>query len=256
MPYDKSNKQIQDSAFKMKAYKTGPMQKNFGKNLAINKKLDKDSMSGGLTGQPGEKLNGPLQKKKGGFKPSNIGAKLKAKYKGTKQTTNRAGKKIGGTGTQAERSARVNAPKKRKSNVPNPTPGSELTLKTKNNLTLGGGSTPKMGNAGDVNRKGTGKYKDNTYTRSGKTGSTSVVTKGGKRIKTTGDIKDYTKKGGNTKIKVKAKNKSGSYSSAKSVNALVKQRDKFNTNPKNKGKKYPGQAEINKRLKKNPKKFD
>ena len=135
MPYDKSNKQIQDSAFKMKAYKTGPMQKNFGKDLAINKKLDKDSMSGGLTGQPGEKLNGPLQKKKGGFKPSNIGAKLKAKYKGTKQTTNRAGKKIGGTGTQAERSARVNAPKKRKSNVPNPTPGSELNLKAKNNLT-------------------------------------------------------------------------------------------------------------------------
>jgi hypothetical protein len=80
-----------------------------------------------------------------------------------------------------------------------------VEVKTKNNLTLGGGSTPKMGNAGDVNRKGTGKYKDNTYTRSGKTGSTSVVTKGGKRIKVTGDIKDYTKKGGNTKIKVKAK---------------------------------------------------
>ena len=82
-----------------------------------------------------------------------------------------------------------------------------IKVNTKNNLTLGGGSTPKMGNAGDVNRKGTGKYKDNTYTRSGKTGSTSVVTKGGKRIKVTGDIKDYTKKGGNTKIKVKAKEK-------------------------------------------------
>ena len=131
-----------------------------------------------------------------------------------------------------------------------------IKVNTKNNLTLGGGSTPKMGNAGDVNRKGTGKYKDNTYTRSGKTGSTSVVTKGGKRTKVTGDIKDYTKKGGNTKIKVKAKNKGGGYSNATSVNAMVVQRDKFRADPKNKGKKYPGQAEINKRLKKDPKKFD
>lgn len=64
MPYEKSNKQIQDSAFKMKASKYGgPMQKNFGKHLAINKKLDKDSMSGGLTGQPGKELDGPMAKK-------------------------------------------------------------------------------------------------------------------------------------------------------------------------------------------------
>jgi len=46
------------------------------------------------------------------------------------------------------------------------------------------------------------------------------------------------------------------YENATSVNAMVVQRTKFNANPKNKGKKYPGQAEINKRLKKNPKKFD
>ncbi len=64
MPYEKSNKQIQDSAFKLKASKYGgPMQKNFGKHLAINKKLDKDSMSGGLTGQPGKELDGPMAKK-------------------------------------------------------------------------------------------------------------------------------------------------------------------------------------------------
>ena len=50
--------------------------------------------------------------------------------------------------------------------------------------------------------------------------------------------------------------KSAGYSNATSVNALVKQRDKFRADPKNKGKKYPGQAEINKRLKKNPGKFD
>jgi len=146
MPYDKSNKQIQDSAFKMKAsgHKNSPMQKNFGKDLAINKKLDKDNMAGGLTGKPSTgELNGPLQKKKGGSKPSNIGAKMKAKYKGTKQTTDRAGKKIGGTGTQAERSARVNAPKK-KSTYKAPKAENEIKVKTKNNLTLGKSSNSKI----------------------------------------------------------------------------------------------------------------
>jgi len=56
--------------------------------------------------------------------------------------------------------------------------------------------------------------------------------------------------------KINAKNKGGGYSNATSVNALVVQRDRFRADPKNKGKKYPGQAEINKRLKKDPKKFD
>jgi len=170
MPYDKSNKQIQDSAFKMKAYKTGPMQKNFGKDLAINKSIDKDSgtgktgqpsplakklkvtsklgkasMEGGLTGKPSAKAGklGPMQKKKGGTKPSSIGAKMKAKYKGTKQTTDRFGKKIGGKGTQAERSARVNAPKK-KSTYKAPKAENEIKVKTKNNLTLGKSSNSKI----------------------------------------------------------------------------------------------------------------
>jgi len=84
----------------------------------------------------------------------------------------------------------------------------EITVKksASNNYSYNTGeSTPKMGNAGDQNKKGTGKYKDNTYTRSGKSGSTSVVTPDGKRRKIKGDIKDYTKEGGNTKVKVKVK---------------------------------------------------
>ena len=165
----------------------------------------------------------------------------------TKREANRASKKA--VAAKPTKNATKNATKNKPTD-------NEIKVDTKNNLTLGSGSTPKMGGAGDVNKKGTGKYKDNTYTRSGKTGSTSVVTKGGKRTKVTGDIKDYTKKGGNTKIKVKAKNKGGGYSNATSVNAMVVQRDKFRADPKNKGKKYPGQAEINKRLKKNPGKFD
>ena len=103
-------------------------------------------------------------------------------------------------------SKKTTAAKPTKNATKNKSTDKEITVSTKNNLTLGG-STPKMGNAGDQTKKGTGKYKDNTYTRSGKTGSTSVVTKGGKRTKVTGDIKDYTKEGGNTKIKVKAKEK-------------------------------------------------
>ena len=79
MPYEKSNKQIQDSAFKMKAGKMGPMQKNFGSELAINKKLDKKSMEGGMTGQPGKTLDGPLAKKKGGIAPTNKTATTRKK---------------------------------------------------------------------------------------------------------------------------------------------------------------------------------
>tara|TARA_R110000751_G_scaffold3060_1_gene15742 strand:+ start:317 stop:793 length:477 start_codon:yes stop_codon:yes gene_type:complete len=44
------------------------------------------------------------------------------------------------------------------------------------------------------------------------------------------------------------------YTKMKSVNALVSDRKKWQT--KNPNKKYPGQAEINKRLKKNPNKWD
>ena len=38
---------------------------------------------------------------------TSIGAKLKAKYGGAKQTTSKAGQKIGGEGTQQERSKRI-----------------------------------------------------------------------------------------------------------------------------------------------------
>ena len=38
---------------------------------------------------------------------TSIGAKLKAKYGGAEQTTNKAGKKIGGEGTQQKRSKRI-----------------------------------------------------------------------------------------------------------------------------------------------------
>jgi hypothetical protein len=56
----------------MRAGKMGPMQKNFGASLAINKKLDKDNMAGGLTGKPSTgELDGPLAKKKGGVVPTN-----------------------------------------------------------------------------------------------------------------------------------------------------------------------------------------
>ena len=57
------NNNSHGSPYKMKAGKMGPMQKNFGSELAINKKLDKKSMEGGMTGQPGNTLDGPLAKK-------------------------------------------------------------------------------------------------------------------------------------------------------------------------------------------------
>ena len=63
-----------------------------------------------------------------------------------------------------------------------------------------------------------------------------------------------TPKKANTKV-VKGKGKATGYENARSVNAMVAQRTIFNKDPKNKGKAYPGQAEINKRLKEDPKKF-
>ena len=85
MPYKKSTQKSygenpmkkHGSPFEMKAKKYGnsPMMKNFGPDLAINKKLDQDSMSGGLTGQPsgetGKLGSGPMRKKKGGTTPAN-----------------------------------------------------------------------------------------------------------------------------------------------------------------------------------------
>ena len=54
--------------------------------------------------------------------------------------------------------------------------------------------------------------------------------------------------------KLNAKNKGKGYSNATSVNALVKVRNRWRS--ENPGKKFPGQSEINKRLKANPGKFD
>jgi len=54
--------------------------------------------------------------------------------------------------------------------------------------------------------------------------------------------------------KINAKNPGGGYSNATSVNALVKVRNRWRK--ENPGKKFPGQSEINKRLKANPNKFD
>ena len=116
MPYEKSNKQIQDSAFKMKAYKTGPMQKNFGKDLAINKKLDKDSMSGGLTGQPGKELDGPMAKKFSLFKKATpeqqakrdkLTSDVKKFGGGIKKAVNRVNKKVQTTAKNVKNNAKV-----------------------------------------------------------------------------------------------------------------------------------------------------
>ena len=79
MPNDKSY----GSPYKMRAGKMGPMQKNFGASLAINKKLDKDNMAGGLTGKPSTgELDGPLAKKKGGIAPTNKTATTRKKNAG------------------------------------------------------------------------------------------------------------------------------------------------------------------------------
>ena len=61
---------------------------------------------------------------------------------------------------------------------------------------------------------------------------------------------------GTVSSKKKVKPAATDYSKAKSVNALVAQRTKWKTNKANKGKKFPGQGEINKRLKLNPNKWD
>jgi hypothetical protein len=45
-----------------KGFNNSPMQKNFGPDLALNKKLDKNDTEGGLTGGPNlGKLDGPMK---------------------------------------------------------------------------------------------------------------------------------------------------------------------------------------------------
>jgi len=163
MPYEKSNKQIQDSAFKMKASKYGgPMQKNFGKHLAINKKLDKDSMSGGLTGQPGKELNGPMAKKFRLFKKATpeqqakrdkLKNDVKAFGKGIKKAGSDVNKKLQKAGNymsaksiKARRAARIAAKNTKKKTTGAATTGNdkEISVKTKNNYTYNfGNKTPE-----------------------------------------------------------------------------------------------------------------
>ena len=165
MPYEKSNKQIQDSAFKMKASKYGgPMPKNFGKHLAINKKLDKDSMSGGLTGQPGKELDGPMAKKFRLFKKATpeqqakrdkLKSDVKKFGKGIKKAGSDVNKKLQKAGNylsaksiKARRAAKIaakNAKKKSTSAATKNKPtDKEINVTNKTNYTYDfGNKTPK-----------------------------------------------------------------------------------------------------------------
>lgn len=165
MPYEKSNKQIQDSAFKLKASKYGgPMQKNFGKHLAINKKLDKDSMSGGLTGQPGKELDGPMAKKFRLFKKPTAEQqakrdKLKSDVKkftgGIKKAGSDVNKKLQKAGNylsaksiKARRAAKIAAKNAKKkptgAATKNKPTDKEINVKNKTNYTYNfGNKTPK-----------------------------------------------------------------------------------------------------------------
>ena len=214
------NNNSHGSPYKMKAGKMGPMQKNFGSELAINKKLDKKSMEGGMTGQPGNTLDGPLAKKspmyargKNAVKPTNKTAttkKVGASRDSMLSDTNNDGNMItrGFAKAKANRKA---ATAKRAAKKARPT-----------------SLTPKF------------KKIDTKLTR-------KPVTLSGNKVK--------KNKLAITNPKPKPTKKTG-YENATSVNAMVTQRTKFRADAKNKGKKYPGQAEINKRLKKDPKKFD
>ncbi len=120
MPNNKSH----GSPYKMKAGKMGPMQKNFGPELAINKTLDKKSMPGGMTGQPGKELDGPMAKKFRLFKKptaaqqakrDKLKSDVKSFGKGLKKAGEDAGKKIQKAGkymsaksVKARRTARKN----------------------------------------------------------------------------------------------------------------------------------------------------
>jgi|TARA_R110000823_G_scaffold135260_2_gene264288 hypothetical protein len=99
MPNDKSY----GSPYKMRAGKMGPMQKNFGASLAINKKLDKDNMAGGLTGKPSTgELDGPLTKNIFGTRESR-----KAKRDKFRARTSRVNKKIQTTAKNIGKNAKV-----------------------------------------------------------------------------------------------------------------------------------------------------
>lgn len=244
MPNDKSY----GSPYKMKAGKMGPMQKNFGASLAINKKLDKDNMAGGLTGKPSTgELDGPLAKKKNGVAPTNKTAttrknnpgKLggKAKRDSILSDTNNDGNMItrGFAKAKANRKAakaKRDAKKNNKANAVFNNAKTEQSLKKTNKAKVNKAKPSKVG------QFSTKKKLEGELVVNNKINTTKVSPKA------------------KNQAKINAKNKGGGYSNAKSVNAMVVQRTKFNADPKNKGKKYPGQAEINKRLKKNPKKFD
>ena len=103
---------------------------------------------------------------------------------------------------------------------------------------------------GDQLRRGTERRIDKKYEDAGPNVRKQMLKEGYAKTKNKLSAKEKNQ------AKINAKNKGGGYSNATSVNALVVQRDRFRADPKNKGKKYPGQAEINKRLKKDPKKFD
>lgn len=182
------------SPYKMKAGKMGPMQKNFGPELAINKKLDKDSMAGGLTGQPGKTLDGPLAKKspiykkKGGIKPTVATNKAATtRKKGVKRDsmlsdTNKDGNMIsrGFAKAKANRTAKSNMKKANKmskskdvltKNILNTKQPGDEAVRPKVSTVANKKSTPKetFGNAFKSARKkhggdgGTFSYKGKKY---------------------------------------------------------------------------------------------
>ena len=114
--------------------------------------------------------------------------------------------------------------------------------------------------AGNVSRVIKGKNKDGTSKgglvikskKSETTGkrSTTITRKNNTDKKLS---KNNTNTNTNTNSNTKTK-KGFDYSNATSVNALVKVRNRWRK--ENPGKKFPGQSEINKRLKANPNKFD
>lgn len=214
MPNNKSH----GSPYKMKAGKMGPMQKNFGPELAINKKLDKKSMEGGMTGQPGKTLDGPLAKKspiykkKGGVTPTN------------KTATTRK-KNAGPLGGKAKRDSMLSD-----------------TNNDGNMITRGFAKAAANRKAAKAKSTAKKLNKKNTVFNNAKT---ETNLKKNKELKINKEL-----------MSKKVKKEKTGYENATSVNAMVTQRTKFRADPKNKGKKYPGQAEINKRLKKDPKKFD
>ena len=213
-----------------KAFNNSPMQKNFGKDLAINKKLDsntspilkktgvtsklnKSNMEGGLTGKVGlGELDGPLKFKfnspEAKAKRAKLGSNVQSFFKGLK-------------GSMKDLSFQVSSKsskEKMKSGGYTPYKDRKTAVKT---------GTHEKGYSGAL---GATKSAGKTFKVKPKKGN------GGGGSKGDGGGIDYTK--------------------IKSGNDLVKSRTTWRTDKKNKGVKFPGQSEINKRLKKNPKKWD